>query len=71
MTMTHITRSLLVSLALSAVACGGSGKEAETPDAVDEDGAMEEAGEEMDEAAEEMGDEMEEMGDEMEETVEE
>lgn len=62
-------KAILLSLALSAVACGGSNKEADSPDAVDSDGAMEEAGEEIDDAAEDAGDSMEEAADDVEDEM--
>ncbi len=69
MTLHHITKAVLLSMALASVACGGSGKEAESPEPAD--GTMEEAGEELDEAADDVEDEMEDVGDEIEEETEE
>lgn len=58
--------ALLIAAGLS-VACGGSQKEADTPDALDEDGPMEEAGEATDDAMEEAGDAMDDAAEETEE----
>ncbi len=59
------------SLALSLWACGGDQAEPQTPDAVDQDGPAEEAGEWTDEAAEDVADETEEAVDETGEAIDE
>ena len=60
-----IITALTLGLALSMNACNKD-KEPETPDAVDEDGTMEEAGEWTDDAAEDTGDAFEDAADETE-----
>jgi hypothetical protein len=54
-----------------ATGCNKNASDSDTPDSVDEDGPMEEAGEWTDEAAEDVGEGMEEAAEETKETAEE
>jgi hypothetical protein len=45
-----------ITACCGAVACGGGHKESDTPDALDNDGPVEEAGEAMDKAADDADD---------------
>lgn len=58
------------AVALTALGCGGSNKEAEDPSALEEDGPMEDAGESVDETAEDVEEGTEEAVDETGEAME-
>lgn len=58
--MKRVLRGLVVSTLVAGaplmIACGGGHKNADSPDALDNDGAMEEAGEAVDDAADDAED---------------
>ena len=66
-TLKILTSTLGVCLAaVSTAACGGDQKEAESPDAFENEGPMEEAGEEIDETASDASEAVENAADETE-----
>jgi hypothetical protein len=60
---------VLIALAGMAVACGGNKKSSDTPDVVDNDGPVEEAGEAVDEAADDTAEAVDEAADDTQEAV--
>jgi hypothetical protein len=61
---------VLAGLAAMAIACGGNKKSSDTPDVIDNDGPVEEAGEAVDEAADDTAEAVDEAADDTKEAVE-